>query len=172
MKTPEQQWDGFLAKFTPETAALGRAALVKIRRLTPGAIEMVYDNYNALVVGLGPTERASEAILSIALTARGVSLCFLQGAGLPDPDKRLLGSGTVTRYMRLEGAAVLEEPAVRRLIDVALASAKVPLDASQQRRMVIKSVSAKQRPRRPAAGTKGKKKVGKKAGKRVRGGGG
>ena len=46
---------------------------------------------NALAIGFGPTERASEAIFSIAVFPRWVSLFFLQGAGLPDPDGILQG---------------------------------------------------------------------------------
>jgi hypothetical protein len=51
----------------------------------------------------------------------------------------------------LEDAAALHRPGMRRLIAAALEHAKVPLDPAQPRRMVIKSISAKQRPRRPAA---------------------
>jgi hypothetical protein len=38
----------------------GRAALTRMRRLVPGAVQTGYDNWNGLVVGFGPTERASE----------------------------------------------------------------------------------------------------------------
>lgn len=60
----QRQLDSFLDKYTPEVAGFARSALVKMRKLVPGAIEMVYDNYNWLVVGFGPTERPSEAIFS------------------------------------------------------------------------------------------------------------
>src|SRR3569832_1678157 len=118
---------------------------------------MVYDNYNALVCGFCPTERPSEAILSLAIFPRYVSLCFLQGARLPraaDPGRRLQGAGSVVRHVRLADASTLDEPEVRALIDAALAYAAVPLDPRGPYRLVIKSVSPKQRPRRPrAAGT-------------------
>jgi len=55
-----------------------------MRKLVPGAIEMVYDNYNWLVIGFSPSERPSEAIFSLVLPAGKATLCFLQGAGLPD----------------------------------------------------------------------------------------
>jgi hypothetical protein len=48
-----------------------------MRKLVPGAIEMVYDNYNWLVIGFGPPERPSEAIFSIVLPPGKVTLCFL-----------------------------------------------------------------------------------------------
>lgn len=96
-RSPEKQLAGFIARFTPEIAAVAEAALVKMRACVPGAIELVYDNYNALAIGFGPTERASDAILSIALYPRCVYLFFLWGANLPDPQKLLKGSGKRAR---------------------------------------------------------------------------
>jgi hypothetical protein len=97
----EQQLESFLAKYDPEVSAFARRALAKMRKLVPGAVEMVYDNYNWLVIGFSPTERPSEAIFSLVLPPGRVTLCFLQGAGLPDPAKRLRGSGNVVRNIRL-----------------------------------------------------------------------
>jgi hypothetical protein len=148
--TPKKQLDVFIDKFAPDVARIARAALTKVRKLTPGAIEIVYDNYNALAIGFSPTGRASDAILSVALYPRWVSVFFLQGAKLPDPKKRLRGSGSRVRHIVLEAARDLDEPAVRELIDLALSRTKVSLDPGQRRQLVIKSVSAKQRPRRPA----------------------
>ena len=148
-RTPAQQLGSFLAKFEPRVAAAARAALSRLRKRLPGAIEMVYDNYNALAIGFGPSDKASEAIFSIAVYPRWVSLFFLQGAKLPDPDKVLQGSGTRVRHIVLTEPLVLEKPVVKRLMALALASAKKPLDPKQRRRLIIKSVSAKQRPRRP-----------------------
>jgi hypothetical protein len=148
--SPEKQLAGFMARFTPEVAALGKAVLARMRARFPGAIRMVYDNYNFLVVGFGPTERASEAIFSIAFFARGVSLCFLQAASrLPDPQKLLQGNGQTARHIRLERAAVLDRPAVKALMAQALKRAAIPFDSTAPGRL-IKSVSARQRPRRPA----------------------
>ena len=94
----QEQFEGFLSKYEPGVAAEAKKSLAKLRKLIPNAIEMVYDNYNALVVGFCPGMRPSEAVISIAVMPEWVSLCFLQGAGLPDPEKRLLGSGNVARY--------------------------------------------------------------------------
>jgi hypothetical protein len=149
--TPEQQLAGFIGKFTPEIAALIRSARRKMRARLPGAVELVYDNYNFFVIGFGPSERPSEAIFSIAAQAKGVSLCFLQGAGLPDPKGLLRGSGRVVRNISLETAATLDRPEVQALIQAALERAKTPMDPKSVHRLVIRSVSAKQRPRRPAA---------------------
>jgi hypothetical protein len=129
---------------------LSQAALAKMRDRLPGAIELVYDNYNALVIGFSPTERASDAIFSIALYPRWVTLFFLRGANIPDPQKLLKGGGKVVRHIVLETAADLDKPAVRALMKRALERCDKPINGAAPGRIIIKSVSAKQRPRRPA----------------------
>ena len=149
-KSPKTQLADFIAKYTPEVGALAQAALKKMRARLPGAVELVYDNYNALVIGFGPTERTSDAIFSIALYPRWVNLFFLQGASLPDPKKLLQGSGKIVRYIVLKDAADLDKPAVKALMTCALKRSTKPLESAMPGRIVIKSISAKQRPRRPA----------------------
>ncbi len=149
--SPKNQLDALLDKYSPEIAAEARAALKKMRALLPGAIELVYDNYNALAIGFSPTERAGDAIFSIALYPRWVSLFFLlNGPRLRDPECFLQGSGKQVRHIVLENPATLDDPAVRDLIGQALELSPRAIDAKQTRRLIIKSVSAKQRPRRPA----------------------
>jgi hypothetical protein len=77
-----------------------------------------------------------------------VGLCFIHGAALPDPGKLLLGSGRQTRFIRLESADVLVRPEVEALIAAAIARAKVPLPASGRGKLIIRSISARQRARR------------------------
>lgn len=149
-KSPEDQLTGFIAKYTPEIGALAQAILAKMRARLPGAIELVYDNYNALAIGFSPTERTSDAIFSIALFPRWVSLFFLHGANLPDPQKMLKGSGKAARHIVLRAASDLDKPAMEALIVSALESAAHALDGAGAGRIVIKSISARQRPRRPA----------------------
>jgi hypothetical protein len=147
-KAAEAQLASFLAKYTGEIVALAESILDEMRRLYPTAIELVYDNYNALAIGFCPTERTSEAIFSIALYPRWVSLFFLQAKGLPDPDRVLQGSGTVARHIVLSSPDMLYHPPVRELMREAVERAKVPFDPKGSRRLIIRSVSAKQRPRR------------------------
>ncbi len=148
--TPKQQLDKFLAKYDREVVSTARGALAILRKRLPGAMELVYDNYNALAIGFGPSERASEVICSIALYPRYVNLFFLQGAKLPDPHKRLKGSGNIVRHIRLDSLSVLKDPEIVELMDEAVRRAKVPIGPKQKRKMVVRAVSAKQRPRKPA----------------------
>jgi hypothetical protein len=147
--TPAQQLNQFIAKYTPEVAATGRAVLRKIRKRIPGAVEMIYDNYNGLVVGFSPTERPSDAIFSVILFPRWVTLCFLFGAFLDDPQRLLKGSGVRVRTLRLASADDLDQPAVRALVDQAVADAEGPMHLKSRHRLVTRAVQKKQRPRRP-----------------------
>ena len=149
--TAEQQLAGFIAKFNPEVAALAQAILARMRTRYPTAIQLVYDNYNALAIGFGPTEKTSQAIFSIAVFPRWVSLFFLQCKGLPDPDGILAGSGNVARHIRLPSAEKLDEMSVKNLMAEAAARAEIPFPPQGAPRLIIKSISAKQRPRRPPA---------------------
>ena len=145
----EAQLDGFIDKFTPEVAALTRALLAKMKARVPGAAILVYDNYNALAIGFGRSDKASEAILSLAVMPRWVTLCFLWGKTLPDPHVLLKGEGSRVRHVRLHEAAAFDDPRIQALIDAALEQTDWPIDSAAQQRLVIKSISAKQRPRRP-----------------------
>jgi len=148
-QNPEKELASFIAKYTPEIASLAETILAKMRRRYPTALELVYDNYNALAIGFGPTERPSEAVFSIALFPKWVSLFFLQARGLPDPEGRLRGSGSVAKHIRLPSPSALDDPCVRNLMQEATARAAVRFDPTGTHRLIIKSVSARQRPRRP-----------------------
>jgi hypothetical protein len=145
---PSKQLAGFIAKFDPKIAKLIRACRAEMRKLLPTAIELVYDNYNFFVIGYAATERASDAILSIAAASNGVGLAFLHGASLPDPLKLLLGNGKQNRFIRLPTTGPLKSAGVLTLIRAAVARAKRPLPTTGGGYMVIKSISKKQRPRR------------------------
>jgi hypothetical protein len=150
-KQAEKQLQGFIGKFAARDQRLIRSVRSAVRKRFPTANELVYDNYNFFVIGYSPTERPSDAIVSIAARANGVGLCFIHGAKLPDPAKLLEGSGNQTRFIRLDSAAVLARPEVEALIAAAIAQANSPLPATGRRKLIIRSISAKQRPRRKPA---------------------
>ena len=149
--SPERQLAGFLAKYTPEIAAQAEACLVKIRARVPGAVEMVYDNYAALVIAFGAEDRPREAVFSIAVYPNHVTLVFIWGVDLFDPDKLLRGGGNQVRHIRLAGPETLDEAPVRALMTEAIARSARPFDDTQPGRMVIRMIAPKQRPRRRAA---------------------
>ena len=147
--SPAQQLAGFLSKYTPSMAREGRSALARMRRMVPGACQLIYDNWNGLVVGFGPNDRPSDAVVSILLAKDHVSLCFIDdGPSLPDPEKLLQGSGRVVRHIKLRAAKDLDRSAVQALVAHAVARADPPFDPRARSRLIVRSVSPRQRPRR------------------------
>jgi len=138
---PARQLAGFIARFPPPMAKLTKAVLKTMRERLPGAVEMVYDKANALVIGFCPDERASNAINSIAVYSSWINLYFFEGDTLPDPERVLQGNGTMVRYVRITSAADLDRPAVKAVMAAALRAADPPLDKKAKPRLLIKQVS-------------------------------
>ena len=149
--TAEQTLKTFIAKFDPANQKLIRGVRAAMRKRFPTANELVYDNYNFFVIGYGPSDRTSDCVFSIAAAANGVRLFLLQGAKLKDKHKILEGAGKQVRSIRVSSADVLKDPRVEDLIEAALALAPTPMPATGRGKLFIRSVSAKQRPRRKAA---------------------
>jgi hypothetical protein len=147
---PETRLAGFLGKFTPEIEARASAIIGAMRSRLPGAWLLVYDNYNALAVGFSPSQKTGEVVFSIAVYPRWVSLFFFHGAKLADPYGRLKGSGNRARHIVLSGASDLDDPIIVDLMGQSMRLAQPPFDPAAPGEMAIKSVSATQRPRRPA----------------------
>ena len=146
---PQAELDSFIDKFTPEVAALTRALLDKTKARVPGATIMVYDNYNALAIGFGPSDKAGQAVFSLAVMPRWVTLCFTWGVRLPDPHGLLNGGGNQVRHVRLHTPEAFDDPRIQDLIEAALERSEPPIDPTREQQLIIKSISAKQRPRRP-----------------------
>ena len=140
-------------RFDPAIQKIVRAARTKLRKRLPAAVELVYDNYNALAIGYASTERRGDWILSLAVYARGVNLYFIYGVALPDPHGLLQGSGNQGRFVRLESAALLDRREIDDLINAAIAEADTPLPKKGRGYTVIKAVSPNQRRRRGDLGS-------------------
>lgn len=147
----EARIEAFVAKYTPEIAAQLRDARRRLRAHFPRGVEMVFDNYNALVFGIGPTDQSRASFISIAGYPKWVTLFFLDGAGLHDPQGLLEGDGKQVRGIRLRAPADMDSPAVAALVAQAIAPHADALAAAAPLSTVIKAEVDKQRPRRPAA---------------------
>lgn len=142
----EAQVEGFIARYSDGVAAQIRAARAEMRRRLPGAYELVYDNFNALAIGYGSSEKLEDVVFSIACFPRWVRLFFFHGARLDDPEGRLEGGGNQVRSLKLPDLSVLDEPAVGALMAQALAAQPIPPDAGG--RTLVKGVSPNPRRRR------------------------
>lgn len=149
MNATARQLDGFIAKYAPEIAASIRANREALHCLFLQGFELIYDNYNALVFAFGPSERSSEAVVSLAAYPRWVTLFFANGASLSDPLGVLVGRGSRVRGVRLAGAVDISDPAVLALIAQAIAPVEKDFAAAPKLKSILKSVSSKQRPRQP-----------------------
>ena len=150
-QSAEEQLQSFISKFEPQHQETIRAVRKALRKRFPTANELAYDNYNFFVIGYGAGERPSDCFLSIAAAANGVGLCFIHGASLPDPARILSGSGRQTRFVRLPSAERLAQKEVQTLLSLAAERARAPLPTTGRGKLVIRSVSTKQRPRRRTA---------------------
>ena len=123
--------------------------------LFPGALgeNLTTRGIGRFAIGFASSERASDVIVSLAVYARGVNLYFIYGVALADPHHLLLGSGNQGRFVRLESAATLDRPEIDALLPAAIEEGDPPLPRSGRGRIVIKSVSPKQRVRRPSSGS-------------------
>lgn len=139
----------FIGRYSPEIARAFKVARRKMRALVPRGYELVYDNYNALGIGYGDGPKSSNVVVSIVAYPRWVTLFFLRGAGLSDPDSLLQGKGRQVRSIRLRAPEDLDEPKVVRLLHQALAPLQDSLAECPRLKTVVKSVASKRRPRRP-----------------------
>ena len=159
--------DSFLARYNPEIVAQVQEVRAHLAGRFPQGFELVYDNYNALAFGFSPTERASSASISVAAYPKWVTLFFLNGAHLPDPHGVLQGSGARVRSVRLSPPSVLHSAPVQTLLDLVVHQTHSAFRLAPPLTSIVKSVSAKQRPRKPSApkrSSPGATKKGKRSG--------
>ena len=149
--SPAAQLNDMIAKFDPAIQRVVRQARTKLHKRLPAAVELVYDNYSALAIGYGSSEKRGDLIVSLAVYARGVNLNFIYGVALADPHGLLLGSGNQGRFIRLESADMLDRREIDDLVEAAIAETDTPLPKLGKGYTVIKSVSPNQRRRRAGA---------------------
>jgi hypothetical protein len=148
---PESQIAAFLAKYSPAVGTQLSEARNGLRALFPRGFELVYDNYNALVFAISPTDRTPDAFVSVAGYPKWVTLFFLRGADLQDPKCLLEGQGKQVRSIRLKNPAEINTPDVQALIAQAVLPYASALLVAPTLTTIVKSVLTKQRPRRPAS---------------------
>lgn len=150
MSNAKGQIASFIAKYSPEVAREFRTARATLRKLFPRGYELIYDNYNALACGFSTTARPSDVLISVVAYPRWVTLFFFDGRRLSDPDGLLQGSGIRIRSLRLKPFSLLRSAAVVQLLAQAIEAATSGLQTAPRLTTVVKSVSARQRSRRPA----------------------
>ena len=121
-------------------------AWILSQRLHPADL-LVYDNYNAVALGWSYTGKTGDCKVMLPVGSYKMRLGFGCGDTLYDPERRLLGEGTVFRSIILTSLDMLDDPYICRLIEDATAMAKKGESSGQ---VILKSVSPKKR--RPPRG--------------------
>lgn len=152
----EARIDTFLAKYTSAIEGQLCDARLRLRAHFPRGFELVFDNYNALVFGISATGRTPDAFISIAGYPRWVTLFFLDGVGLDDPNELLEGTGKQVRSIRLKTPEDIDRPDVQALIAQAVRPHEAAFVDAPKLTTIVKMVTAKQRPRRPATSSSAK----------------
>ena len=149
--SPKPEYLGFLKPYGPAITELALAVRKLVLTEARGAVELIYDAYNAVASGYSFTGRPSDACIHIAVYARWVNLGFNRGSRLSDPERRLKGTGNWVRHVRIESAEDLKSPAIRALVKAAVENAVYPDPKSAPEPIsVVRAVYARRR--RPSVG--------------------
>jgi len=117
-----KQIDEFLSNYRDEVFT--RASELREVLLTnlPGIIEQI--DVPAKMIAYSYGQKYAEMICTIIPSKKGLKLGFYKGVDLPDPDKLLEGSGKISRYVEIRSAEQIKSPALKKLIESALAAYK------------------------------------------------
>jgi hypothetical protein len=99
-----------------EIAQRARALILDVY---PDVTEVAWPKQGIVGYGVGP-KKMSEHFCYIGLYRNRVNLGFFYGADLEDPEGLLEGTGKKLRHVKVVDPAVLENPAVRGLVRLAL----------------------------------------------------
>jgi len=117
-----EQFDDFMAVYTPEVRDIARNVRLLILSAMPAAIEQV--DPPSKIIGYGFDRTYAGLVCAIAPFTAHVNLMFSQGVELPDPAGLLEGTGKRARHVKLKAPADVDNPALRLLLETAVAWAK------------------------------------------------
>ncbi|HEU0294008.1 MAG TPA: DUF1801 domain-containing protein [Anaerolineales bacterium] len=105
-----QEW---LANLAPNIRAVTKQLRAVARKNMPKAHEFIYHD----AIGYSVNDSPFDRICYIAPQKRGyVNFGFFFGAGLPDPEKLLIGEGQRLRHVKIWSVEDAKNPALAKLI--------------------------------------------------------
>ncbi len=110
----------FLEVYDPALVELAMALRGLVLDLAPEANEVVYDGAYTVAIHYTATSRYQDAFCYIALFTAHINLGFNRGAELPDPKKKLEGTGSQMRHIKLDREDDLERPEIRTFVHAAI----------------------------------------------------
>ena len=141
----------FLDVYDPEVVSLALALRDLGFEEEQDAHEVVYDGEYTVAMHFTPTARYQDAFCLIAVFPKHVNLQLNRGAELPDPKKKLEGTGKNMRHIKVNDWDDLNQPHIREFLRAALKQADYKRAVKQggeemNRTIVQKFEGKKQRP--------------------------
>jgi uncharacterized protein DUF1801 len=141
----------FLKPFDASTRDLALDVRALVLSVLAPCRENIYDAYNAVAIGYGPTDRLRDGICHVAVYARHVNLGFNRGTELDDPDGLLQGTGKRVRHITIQSREGLRALPLRKYLREAQTIASDTVPSQPQPKDVVSVVKAvyptKRRPR-------------------------
>lgn len=125
----DAEFRGILAGIPEPIADLALHARALIFDVLPRTVEVVWPQQRTAGYGTGPKKR-TEQFIWLAPHSRHLVFGFYYGTELPAPDDLLEGTGALMRHVKIRSDADLQNPELRRLIQVATTH-RVPPAASR-----------------------------------------
>jgi hypothetical protein len=148
IRRPHDKLLEFLKPYRKEIVQLALHTRQAILKECPGAIELIYDAYNAVVTAFSLTDRLKDAFCAVAVYPSHVNLSFNYGALLHDPKKLLQGKGTRIRHIKIIKPEELKVREVMDLIRQAALCVPRPKGSKASALAIVKAIYPKKR--RPA----------------------
>ena len=111
--TPTFSVEEWLTKLPTDLQEVTKALRAVARKNLPGAHEFIYHD----AIGYSVNDSPFDRICYIAPQKKGyVNFGFFFGAGLPDPEKLLIGDGKRLRHVKVWSVGEAKNPALAKLI--------------------------------------------------------
>ena len=120
-------FDELMAETGASMRPIARRLREVVRRVDPGAVEVVRLGDRAATYGVGPRKMLEGYCYVLPYTS-WVNLGFFHGAVLPDPNGLLEGTGAKMRHFKVRTIEDADAPALERLIREALQERRSALE--------------------------------------------
>jgi len=132
-----------IAAHAADHAQLVSAVRQVVRKRLPTAFEIVYEYRSWIVISYSPSDNGHDGVLALRADADVVKFYFNRGKDLPDTERMLKGKGGLVRFIEVETAATLGLPAVKALIEEAIARSVKPFAVAGRGSVIIRSAATK-----------------------------
>src|SRR6476620_5491495 len=117
-RTLNPKEEQLFATCAPDIRVLGLKAHRLVLNIIPGAVQQVENGNTAIHYGTGL--KMADEVFYVSAHKAHVNIGLFGGAGLPDPDGLMEGTGKRLRHVKLRQPDEVERPTLRALLETAL----------------------------------------------------